>query len=187
MIGDFTRNPRASFPYILASKDGQKIVSPDSLPKGFALSDPDHLKASAVDVLYTHWQRRQAKGIAPLIFLESSPHHGDAMKKSEKARGKKKAEYVHVTDDEDEDGDEDDAVDGDEDIAMEMSSGEGRSALPDEGDEFDQQVISPSAKFGPPSKRGAKKAPASATLPGPPSTIPKAMLKNGPVDGEVIF
>src|SRR5882762_5707013 len=151
MIGDFTRNPRASFPYILASKDGQKIVSPDSLPKGFALSDPDHLKASAVDVLYTHWQRRQAKGITPLIFLESSPHHGDAMKKSEKARGKKKAEYVHVTDDE---------------------------------DEFDQQVISPSAKFGPPSKRGAKKAPASATLPGPPSTIPKAMLKNGPVDGE---
>jgi hypothetical protein len=141
--GEFTGNQRAAFPFILAAKEDQTIYSSDCVPDGFSLSDPDHLQASNVIALYNHWLGRQKKGLTPFIVLNSSPLHGPILKKSEKAKGKKKAEYVDVSDDpevssadkeEDDDEDEDDAGVEEEDEA-------------------------PALKFGPPTRRNNEVAP----------------------------
>jgi hypothetical protein len=87
------------FPYILASKDDQTIFSVQSVPKNFRLSDPDHLKTPKIEQLYTHWLRRQDKGLKPFVVLNASPNLGGNAKKSqksEKAKGKGKMRYVDV-------------------------------------------------------------------------------------------
>jgi hypothetical protein len=143
IIGDFTGNARDAFPYLIASQDGQNIFSPDSVPKGFVLSDPDHLKAFSINELYTHWLTRQSKGLSPFIVLNSIPQHGVAPKKSEVAKGKRKVEWVNVgTDDEDEDS---------------KSSGDDEKEV-----DSDEGEISPDAKFGPP-RRTVKKSTSSTT------------------------
>ena len=73
--GEFTGSSRASFPYILAAKDGQTIYSPESVPADFCLGDPDHLKSLDIHTLYNHWLRRQQKGLRPFIILNASPLH----------------------------------------------------------------------------------------------------------------
>jgi hypothetical protein len=96
MIGDFVGSSKSAFPYILASKDDQMIFSVDSVPKDFCLSDPDHLNGYQIDSLYTHLLGRQRKGLAPFIVLKGS--HQEKPQKSAKAKGKRKAEYVDVSD-----------------------------------------------------------------------------------------
>ena len=59
MTGEFTGNSRAAFPYSLASKEDQTIFSPECVPEGFTLSDPDHLSGVKIVALYSHWWRRQ--------------------------------------------------------------------------------------------------------------------------------
>lgn len=111
-IGDFTGYDKAAFPYLLAGEEGQKLFSPDCVPDGFILIDPDHLKAFEIDALYSHWLRRQSKGLSPFIILQSSPQHGVLRKKSEKAKGKNKIDYVEVDmDDEEVKTSEDEEVD----------------------------------------------------------------------------
>lgn len=106
--GKFTGSKRSAFPFTLASQAGQIIYSVDSVPQNFTLSDPDHLNAFQIDSLYHHWLKRQKKKLAPFIVLNPSPNHTAVSKKSEKAKGKEKKEYVDVsTEDEgglDEDG-----------------------------------------------------------------------------------
>jgi hypothetical protein len=102
------------------------------------LSDPDHLNAFKINELYSHWLKRQSKGLSPFIVLNSIPQHGVAPKKSGNGKGKKKAEWVDVgTDDENEgskpSGDDEQGQNLDE---TEVDSDEGQ--------------ISPDAKFGPP-------------------------------------
>jgi hypothetical protein len=149
-IGDFTGNSRAGFPYLIASKRGQKIFSPDSVPKGFILSDPDHLKAYKINELYNHWLTRQSKGLSPFIVLNSIPHHGVAPKKSGDGKGKKKAEWVDVGTDDDDEG-------------SKSSGDDEKNQNPFETEvDSDEGQISPDAKFGPP-RTVAKKTTSSAT------------------------
>jgi hypothetical protein len=149
-IGDFTGNPRAGFPYLIASKRGQKIFSPDSVPKGFVLSDPDHLKAFKINELYSHWLMRQSKGLSPFIVLHSIPQHGVAPKKSGDVKGKKKAEWVNVDTDDDNQG-------------SKSSGDDEKNQNPDETEvDSDEGEISPDAKFGPP-RAVAKKTTSSVT------------------------
>ena len=112
--GDFTGNPRAGFPYILAAKEDQNIYSSDSVPEGFVLSDPDHLTGFKIDSLYAHWMGRQRKGLEPFVVLNANPQHGKSTK-SLKAKGKSKAEWVNVDSDDDNDDDDDDDDDDDKD------------------------------------------------------------------------
>jgi hypothetical protein len=101
-LGDFTGYQKASFPYLSAGEENQKIFSPECVPDGFTLIDPDHLKSFEIDALYNHWLRRQRKGLSPFIILQSSPQHGVFRKKSEKSKGKKKVEYREVDSDDEE-------------------------------------------------------------------------------------
>lgn len=97
------------------------------------MSDPDHLNADKIEQLYTHWLRRQTKGLKPFVVLNASPNLGGNAKKSqksEKAKGKEKMRYEDVgsgdgsvqeenednmeSDEEDED-DEDETKDKDQD------------------------------------------------------------------------
>jgi hypothetical protein len=118
MIGDFTGNDKAKFPFSLAMKPDQNIYSPECAPENFVLSDPDHLPLSKVNQLYYHWLTRQNKGLPPFIILNPNPIHRRKMKKTSKAKnkGKKKADWVDVTSD-DEDGLFDD-VDDVEDVEI---------------------------------------------------------------------
>jgi hypothetical protein len=106
-IGDFTGNSRSAFPYGLASENNQVIYSPDSAPKGFCLSDPDHYSAFKIDSLYTHWLGRQNKGLQPFVVVNSSPKHEKLLKKYQKGKGKAKADYVDVNDDDEEEEEND--------------------------------------------------------------------------------
>lgn len=120
LTGEFTESKRASFPYILAAKEGQKIYSPDSAPDGFVLSDPDHLNGSQIEALYRHWLRRQQKKLQPFVILNGSPQHQTSRGKVMNTKGKKKADYVEVNTDEEEvksvggDNDGDDRDESDE-------------------------------------------------------------------------
>ena len=73
-IGDFTGSSRLSFPYSLAAKDDQIIFSPDCVPEGFRLSDPDHLTALYIKALKIYWWGWQKKGLMPFIVLNASPN-----------------------------------------------------------------------------------------------------------------
>ena len=137
------------------------------------MSDPDHLKAFEIDSLYNHWLTRQSKGLTPLIILNSIPQHGVAKKKSEKAKGKRKIDYVHVnTDDE------------------EVQSDAGAAGGNDErsGDDEETRKSTP-PKIGPPSGK-PKKTGSSTQEAGPSGTRQPGnkkdgkAAKQGPVEGE---
>ena len=101
IIGQFTGSSNSAFPYFLASEEGQQIYSVDSVPEDFVLSDPDHLKAQQINSLYGHLLQRQDEDLPPFVILNSSPHHPTAVKKtSHKAKGKAKADWVDMSDDE---------------------------------------------------------------------------------------
>ena len=80
--GEFIGSKTAGFPFILVAKEDQTIYSPECIPKGFSLSDPDHLLGSGIISLYQHWLEHQKKGLAPFIVLNLSPLHGPTFKKS---------------------------------------------------------------------------------------------------------
>src|ERR1700678_4262244 len=102
MTGEFTGNSRALFPYSLAAKEDQTIFSPDCVPEGFTLSNPDHLSGVKIVALYSHWLMRQMEGLSASIVLNASRNHGvsSSKKKSEDRKGKRKMEYVDVNTDE---------------------------------------------------------------------------------------
>jgi hypothetical protein len=141
--GEFTGYKRAGFPYLTAAKDGQDIYSPDCVPEGFSLIDPDHLTGFKITNLYNHWLLRQKKKMEPFIILKPGPLHQGMVKKSEKSKGKQK-EYDHVSTD-DEDGGE--------------GKKEGGEQSDEEDDQEDEEVSLP--KIGPP--RGKKAAFASSS------------------------
>jgi hypothetical protein len=134
-IGDFTGYQKDAFPYIKAAKPDQRIYSPESVPEGFILSDPDHLKSFNIDALYSHWLKRQSKGLPPFVMVKSS-------QMSEKAKGKKKAVYVEIDD-----------MDAEVEGEPMMSAGEEESSLEDDG----------VTKFGPP-RGGSKKGDSQVAL-----------------------
>lgn len=136
LTGDFTGNSRASFPFTLAATEDQTIYSPDSVPEGFTLKDPDHTTAPNINALYTHWIARQRKGLVPLVILNAGPLHAHLVKKSAKVKGKKKMEYVEVDT-------EDDGLQDEVDRGNTPDGGEGES-----GEEL------PVPKIGPPTGKG---------------------------------
>ena len=95
--GEFTGHAKATFPYLLVVKDGQMIYSPNCVPKGFCLSDPDHLTGLKITNLYSHWLGHQKRKLQPFVISNADPLHGMFVEKSEKAKGKKKVEYVDVS------------------------------------------------------------------------------------------
>ena len=134
MTGKFTGNSKAPFPYTLASKEDQDIYSPDSVPEGFRLIDPDHLPSTNINSLYNHWLQRQKKGLCPFVVLKAGPHHV-AMEKPVKSKGKAKMEYLDASDDSDAQEEEDKG-----------------------NDEEEEEDLEP-PKFGPPSRKRKKLAP----------------------------
>ena len=88
--GDFIGSKTAGFLFVLAAKEDQMIYSPECVPEGFSLSDPDHLPGLGIISLYQHWLEHQKKGLALFIVLNPSPLHGPMFKKSDKAQGKRK-------------------------------------------------------------------------------------------------
>ena len=158
-------------------QENQNIFSPESVPEGFVLGDPDHLKAFEIDSLYNHWLKRQSKGLTPFVILNPGPNHEKLKKISEKVRGKKKENYVEVkTDDED--------VKSEEKVS---DKEEGRSG----DDEHTEK--SPAPKFGPPGGKRKRTAPSTEendipTQEAGPSKKPrleKPKKSKGPVSGNV--
>ena len=74
--GEFIGSKTAGFPFVLAAKEDQTIYSPECIPEGFSLSDPDHLLGSGIISLYRNWLEHQKKGLVPFIVLNPSPLHG---------------------------------------------------------------------------------------------------------------
>ena len=68
LTGQFTDNKTAAFPYTLDSKPKQTIFDKASVPKGFVLSDPDHLTGSQVLSLYNHWLGRQERKLPGFVI-----------------------------------------------------------------------------------------------------------------------
>lgn len=153
VIGDFTSSSRSSFPYSLAAKDKQTIFSPDCVPEGFTLSDPDHLTGFKITALYNHWLGRQAKRLQPFIVLNASPNHWvSTTKTSEDRKGKGKMKYVEIDDDADEEG---------------PGESDGDKELP------------PAVKIGPPKHKG-KKIPTSTHNSG---QVPEDSMLFAPIPG----
>ena len=165
--GEFTDHSRASFPYILAAKDGQRIYSPDCVPEGFTLSDPDHLTGAQIFNLCLHWSARQQKGLAPFIILNPGPNHSVKRPKMKAAASKgKKKEYVDVSDDEENDNEEDarggsnGGKDGEQEMPLKVGPPRKK-----------RKVMFKSTGEDPSPVAGLSKLPARRTSPGPP-TLP---------------
>jgi hypothetical protein len=163
--GEFTGSQKAAFPFILAAKDDQMIYSPDCVPEGFSLSDPDHLQASNIISLYNHWLGRQKKGLAPFIILSSSPLHGPTLKKSDKGKGKKKTTpYVEVTDTSSSDGsdDEEDDRDVEKDVVDPAPKVAGKNSKVPDSTTPPSQAAGPSSQALP--RRGGKSKPSKVGM-----------------------
>ena len=171
----------------MASKDDQIIYSPDCVPEGFKLSDPDHLNGFKIGALYMHWLQRQKKGLSPFIVLKGHPHHGESGRKARRAdkKGKKKADWVDVHDDEME-VDEEFQSDGEEEMPQGLKVGPpmGKKKTIPDSTEDPSQVAGPST-LSPlpysilplPSKLPLPStAPVSDTLPAP-KPLPKPLPK----------
>jgi hypothetical protein len=179
MKGDFTGIKNAAFPYISAAKAGQKIYSRNSVPKGFALGDPDHLSCSKIESLYFHLLARQKKGLRPFVILNSSTQHRPLQKKSEKSekgKGKGKMKYVdvHSSDDNEE---EKEMMEGGYEKNEENSAEEEEEELEEEEDpeqqedeDVDEYELM-NAKFGPPAGQ-RRKEPPSTPIAGPSKISP---------------
>jgi hypothetical protein len=61
--------------------------------------NPDHITATKIDNLYSHLLDRQRNKLPPFIVLNPSPLHEPFMKRSEKAKGKRKMEWEDVSTD----------------------------------------------------------------------------------------
>jgi hypothetical protein len=124
----------------LASKEDQTIFSPDCVPDGFVLSDPDHLKGSQVRALYLHWLKRQQQKLPAFIILNCSPLHQISERKSAKAKGKRKMEYVAVNSDDEEveSGPEDELLEEEEEESKEEEEEEEREQSEEEEEEGKQ-------------------------------------------------
>ena len=134
IIGKFTGNKRATFPFGLAGQINQTVYSPECAPDDFRLIDPDHLTTVQVNLLLNHWLDRQRRKLAPFIILSATPQHETAMTKSEKAKGKRAMRYDPVSS-----GDED----GDSDASKNSE---------DDEDGGEEEVIPP-PRFGPPTRK----------------------------------
>jgi len=147
--GEFTGYKRAGFPYLNAANEDQNIYSPDCVPEGFSLIDPDHITGFNITKLYNHWLLRQKNKLEPFIILNPGPLHQAAAKKSKQVKGKAKA-YVPVsTDDEDGADSSDDGGEG----------GKKKSTGGAQSDEEEEEAVRP--KIGPP--RGKKPPIASSS------------------------
>ena len=71
-------------------KDDQKIYSPDCVPEGFSLSDPEHLTGFKISNLYHHWLYVKKENAALLLLWTQDLIHQIFVRKSEKLKGKKK-------------------------------------------------------------------------------------------------
>ena len=133
------------------------------------MSDPDHLTAAKIDSLYAHWLGRQQKGLPPLVILNASPQHLVFKKKSVKAKGKKKADYIEVDSD---DGDNGESGEGEEDAEERQE---------EEEEEEEDEGVPLADKFGPPigkKKSGLNQEPGPSKL-SPSKKTPKGTKANG--------
>jgi hypothetical protein len=101
------------------------------------------------------------------VILNSIPQHGVSKKLSEKARGKKKMEYVPVNTDDDDVPTENETPGGEE----------GKS-----GDDEETETLPP-PKFGPP--RGTVKSKGQTATDGPAEKVEKSKSKPGLVGDKV--
>ena len=187
----------------MASKEDQNIYSDDCVPTGFILGDPDHLNSFQVNSLYTHWQSRQKKGLAPFIIINPGPLHLHVQKKSQKsakAKGKEKKVYLPVdtTDDEeeeeefgkveedededkvDDDRDEEEDVDKVDDGGVEEEEASTNGDVDMEVEDVDEEML-PSVKFGPPVRKSKKNGNSSRPpVAGPSRKVPPSSPVAGP-------
>jgi hypothetical protein len=179
MTGEFTGNSRASFPYSLAAKEDQTIFSPDCVPEGFTLSDPDHLSGVKIVALYSHWLIRQREGLSAFIVLKASPNHGvsGSKKKSEDQKGKGKIKYVDVSTDEE--GSEGRNSNGDEELrpAVKIGPPKPKAKKIPTPNADSVQVPADSMLFAP--------VPGPSTLP-PPKQSPKKKIGNKKQPDEIL-
>lgn len=162
------------------------------------MGDPDHLKGFNVNALYSHWLTRQKNGLEPFVILNSSPQHGTAVKKSQKAKGKeRKIDYVEVDSEEEEGEERGDTEDQEHDIRMD-ENGENEGEV---NEDVNEEKLPP-AKLGPPIGKRKKNSKnlidhdhETAPVPGP-STLPSQKLalkiknledKNSPDSRQVLF
>lgn len=162
-----------------------KVYSPASVPEGFIMGDPDHLKAFDIDALYDHWLKRQSKGLTPFVILKSAPQHKVKTKKTAKGKGKRKM------------GGPDGPAD-DDDLENEgLSSGDDKRSTHDEGEQRStngedeqrtdgEEDLPHAAKVGPPRGRAKGTGNKQKKSKGP---NPRGVLKStsviGPADKEV--
>ena len=157
MAGKFTGSKTSSFPFVLAAKEDQNIISPESVPENFTLSDPDHLDIPQINSLYNHWLDRQRKGLPPFVVINPGPLHAHLVKKSSTVKqGKKKEIYVPVRSDDEsvkdsDDGNSDAADFGKNGECAEDEQDEDDDRQPEDGEENTKVV-----KRGPPKKRNVK-------------------------------
>lgn len=165
ITGEFTGSSTSAFPYSLSAKTDQTIFSPECVPDGFCMSDPDHLTTWQINLLYAHWLKRQDERLAPLIILNASPIHAVSIKRSKKWKGKAKMEYVDVNT-----SDEDVTEEGDDE---------------EEEDEDMDDNVAPVTKYGPPAGKRKQKpssgpCAAHSTVAGPSTAPPlKHVAKTG--------
>lgn len=149
------------------------------------MGDPDHLPISKIFSLYSHLLGRQRRRLPPFVVLNAAPHHpvvDGKSQKSEKAKGKQKAKYVPVSDDEDGEGGTDKGEGGLDEDQGEPELEERKDETPEEeleqvvqeldvGEEEEEVVI---PKVGPPKgkKRNVSKKDAGSSKVSP-AKIPK--------------
>ena len=144
----------------MAAKEDQTVFSKDCVPEGFILSDPDHLNGLQIQVLYNHWIGRQQKKLSPFVILNAIPQHQMTVKKSAKAMGKRKMEYMEVSSSDEEVRSEDGGEQEEEDQG-EVGNDQGDWEDVDDAVDDEEEETSPAPKYEPPIGKTKKYQPST--------------------------
>ena len=88
-------------PWLELTRPDNQYLHPDSVPKGFNISDPSKLAKQMIDGLCAHWQAHKQKKLPIIEIVNARPKDLDAWKvglvEKEPCAGKRKA-YIEVDD-----------------------------------------------------------------------------------------
>jgi hypothetical protein len=90
-------------PWGVITASPSHYLEPGSVPTGFVVKDPSHMKTEEVNRLWNHWERRSAAKHKLVVFIKAKDSDIRSNLRNEERKRKSKKQRVSLPDTDDED------------------------------------------------------------------------------------
>ncbi|KAG1863662.1 hypothetical protein F4604DRAFT_1929062 [Suillus subluteus] len=97
-------------PWGTITANSSNYLEPDSVPTGFVVKDPSHMKTEEVNCLWNHWERQSAAGQKLVRFIKAKDSDVRANIHNEERKRKSKEKRVRRLESDEEDQDQPDSL-----------------------------------------------------------------------------